>query len=122
MCAVCRAVCRIIEESTVMNEGMIVFVTIPCDKAQELAKVLLQEKVAACVSVLEGIESVFWWEGKIDRAKESLLLIKTQYQLFDAVKQTVENHHPYDVPEIVGVKMSGVNNKYLRWIGEVTGR
>ena len=71
--------------------------------------------------MLEGVDSYFWWEGKIDEAKESLLLIKTKKALFDKLRQTIEVHHPYDVPEIVGIGMDKVNDSYLRWLGEVTG-
>ncbi|MBN2483281.1 MAG: divalent-cation tolerance protein CutA [Candidatus Omnitrophica bacterium] len=102
-----------------MNKGIVVFVTVPCEKASELARTILKEKVAACVNIIPGVESLFWWEGKIDEAKESLLLIKTQTQLFDRVLAVIKENHPYTVPEIVAVEMDKVYPEYLRWICEV---
>ena len=103
-----------------MNKGIVVCVTVPCEKANGLARTILKEKVAACVNIIPGIESLFWWEEKIDEAKETLLLIKTQNQLFDSLVAVIKENHPYTVPEIVALEMDRVNPEYLRWIREVT--
>lgn len=95
-----------------------VMVTIPKDSADNLAKNLLQEKVCACVNVIHGVNSYYWWEGKIDDAHESLLIIKTKESLFHKLKTMIKNNHPYSVPEIIGFNISQIDNEYLRWLNE----
>mgnify|MGYP000279969456 CR=1 FL=1 len=97
-----------------------VLVTIPKGKAKRLAKKLLERKVCACVNILKEVESLFWWKEKIDTAKESLLIIKTQTHLFEKLKETIKKYHPYDIPEVIGFKIDNVNKDYLDWIKEET--
>ncbi len=76
---------------------VMVLVTIPSEKAEGLAEILLKEKVCACVNIVEGVKSLFWWKGKITTAKESLLIIKTRKSLFPKLKENIKNNYPYDV-------------------------
>jgi len=95
-----------------------VLVTIPAKDAQNLAKMLLTERVCACVNIIEGGKSLFWGDGKIDDAQESLRVIKTKDTLFARLKTLVKNNHPYEVPEIISFKVDGVNQEYLDWINK----
>ncbi len=78
-----------------MSKVLIVLVTIPQNKAKAFAKKLLKQRLCACVNVIKGVESFFWWKGKIDTAKEALLLIKTKDSNFIPLKKLIESIHPY---------------------------
>ncbi|MCX5782999.1 MAG: divalent-cation tolerance protein CutA [Elusimicrobia bacterium] len=96
----------------------IVFITAPnMETAQQLAQGLLQKKLAACVNIADGIESLYWWEGKITKAQETLLLAKTKSSLLADILQFVKKNHPYSVPEVISVKMENADKKYLHWLG-----
>jgi periplasmic divalent cation tolerance protein len=97
---------------------IIVFVTVPESDAQQLAKIILQKKLAACVSILPKVESYFWWDGKIDFSKEVLLMIKTKKDLFVLLEEIIKKNHPYDMPEIIAVDICAGNKEYLCWIEE----
>lgn len=95
---------------------IMVLVTIPDTSAQNLAKILLNERVCACVNIIKNVKSFFWWQGKIDEADESLLVIKTKDSLFARLKTLVEDNHPYDVAEIIAFKADNVSKDYLEWL------
>ncbi|MFA6281645.1 MAG: divalent-cation tolerance protein CutA [Candidatus Omnitrophota bacterium] len=95
-----------------------VMVTIPEKDAEGLIKMLLSERVCACVNVIKGVESFFWWEGKIDQAQEVILIIKTKEALFVKLKQLIKNNHPYKVPEIISFKIDSINQEYLDWLNK----
>ncbi|MFA5270901.1 MAG: divalent-cation tolerance protein CutA [Candidatus Omnitrophota bacterium] len=97
---------------------MAVMVTIPEKDAEDLIKLLLSEKVCACVNVIKGVKSFFWWEGKIDEAQEVILIIKTKETLFMKLKGLIRNNHPYKVPEIIGFKIDNINQEYLDWLNK----
>lgn len=97
---------------------MLVMVTIPEKDAEGLAKMLLSEKICACVNIVKGVKSLFWWEGKVDVAEEVILIIKTKELLFGKLKALVKNNHPYKVPEIIGFKVDSVNQEYLDWVNK----
>lgn len=95
-----------------------VLVTVPKDKAKNLANILLQEKVCACVNIIGGLESFFWWEGKIDAETESLLIIKTKDSSFSKLEELIKKNHPYSVPEIIGFQIDKINKSYLDWLNK----
>ena len=100
---------------------IVVFVTAK-DKAegQKIADKLIDDKIAACVNILEGVTSLFWWEGKIDQAREVLLIIKTRKILFNKLKKVVKAAHSYAVPEIIALPIINGNVDYLKWIKDST--
>ena len=98
---------------------IVVFITIPTkDQAKKLASFLLSKKVAACVNIISGVESFFWWQKKIDKTKESLLVVKTQKKLFNKLVKAVKSKHPYSVPEVIALPIVSGNKDYLDWIDE----
>jgi len=96
----------------------VVLVTIPEDKAEGLARKILGEKVCACVNILKGVKSLFWWEGKISEAKEALLIIKTKDSLVPRLQVAVKENHPHAVPEIIAIHIDSINKEYLRWLSQ----
>lgn len=99
-----------------MSKALVIFVTIPQKSARTFSRKLLKQKLCACVNVIKGVDSFFWWQGKIDTAKEALLIIKTKDSNFSALKRFIESIHPYQVCEVVGIKIDKINQKYLSWL------
>ncbi len=90
-----------------------------CDEAAKIAKLLIDEKLAACVQLLP-IESFYVWQGKTQNETELLLLIKTRRALFDTAIARIKELHSYTVPEIVALPFAAGFAGYLNWIDEVT--
>ena len=84
--------------------------------AQSLAARLIGEHLAACVNVLPGVNSVYVWDGKIESALEVQLFIKTQPQCYEAISHLMSAHHPYEIPELLMVPISGGDEGYLAWV------
>jgi len=89
-------------------------------KARELAGLLISRKLAACVSILPGLESHYCWKGKRERSKEVLLLIKTKTSAYRSLEKTLLKHHPYEVPELIALPITKGNKRYLNWISRET--
>ena len=99
----------------------VLLTTVPArDEAAGIAKLLIDEKLAACVQLLP-IESFYVWQGKTQNEAETLLLIKTRTALFEQVIARIKTVHSYTVPQIVAMPFSAGFAGYLDWIGEVTG-
>lgn len=77
---------------------------------------LLTNKQVACVSYCAEMSSNYWWQGKIERSTEVLLVAKTKADLFETIEQTIVEHHPYDVPEIIATAIINGSHSYLQWI------
>ena len=95
----------------------------PCpDKktAEDIGKALLQEKLIACVNIIPGMESMYWWQGKIETSSEYIMILKT-LKTPDAqsrVTKRVLELHPYDVPCVMTLPVLGINDSYKKWLGE----
>ena len=104
-------------------EYIVVFVTANTSgEAQRIAALLLEQRQAACVNIIPEVESRFWWEGKIDSARESLLIIKTRASLLPEIIRRVKEVHSETVPEIIALPVFGGNQEYLGWIGKETAQ
>lgn len=90
------------------------------EEAEKIASGLLKEKLAACVNIVKDVDSHFWWQGKLDRAKETLLIIKTKKSLFAGLVKKVKSLHSYEVPEIIALPIIAGHKPYLDWIDEST--
>ena len=86
------------------------------EEAGRIARGLLEQRLAACVNVVAGVDSRFWWRGKLDEAKESLLIVKTKGRLLPEIVASVKKLHSYEVPEIIALPVIGGSREYLDWI------
>lgn len=84
--------------------------------ADTIAGELVRERLAACVNVIEGITSVYAWEGRINSDPECLLLMKTRRECFERLRDRVVGRHPYELPEVVAVALDAGLAGYLAWI------
>ena len=98
---------------------IVIFVTTGSEpEAHKIADLLLTKRKAACVNIVPKVESSFWWQGKLDSAQESLLVIKTKASLLSEISDLVKTAHSYEVPEIVALPIIGGNEDYLNWIDD----
>ncbi len=96
---------------------VLVLVTCPTRRqAQRLADALVRRKLAACVNIGPAVDSRFWWQGKLDRAREVLLFIKTTRAALEPLRRAVVALHPYDVPELIALPIRHGHPPYLRWL------
>lgn len=101
---------------------IVVFVTAPVDQAAALARVLVEEELAACANIIPTIRSIYRWEGDICDDAEALMVIKTRRTLFEALRDRVVSLHPYDVPEVVALPLTLGHEPYLQWLEASTCR
>jgi len=87
-------------------------------EGKRIAQELLKKKLVACVNIAGEVESLFWWKGKIDRAKEYLLVIKSKRPKLQKIIQAVRSLHSYEVPEIICLPIIAGYKPYLNWINE----
>lgn len=100
---------------------IVVFVTVPDLKTgKKIAEALLLKRLAGCINIVKGVDSLFWWKAKIDKAKEALLIIKTRKSLFSKLRKAVESLHPYEVCEVIALPLVGLNPKYASWLKRET--
>lgn len=103
------------------NDYIIVLTTCNSSElASSIADSLVSSKLAACVNIVKGIESVYQWQGKIEHDKEILLIIKTKKNLFSQVEQAIQERHDYELPEIIAVPIEAGEKNYLNWIKSAT--
>ena len=99
----------------------IILVTCPDrGSATRLASALVEEGLAACANLVEGVTSIYRWQGEIRQDAEVLLVIKTRAARFADVERRVQDLHPYDVPEVIGCDITAGSAPYLNWIDENT--
>lgn len=103
------------------TEYQVVLVTAPdAEVGRRVARKVLEEKLVACVNIVPQIESLYWWEGKIDSSNEVLLVMKTRTGHLGDLEQAVLSEHPYDTPEFVALPITAGSEKYLSWIADST--
>jgi len=102
------------------KDVLVVLVTCPPDKAQAIAEALVEERVAACVNVVPSLSSVYRHKGEVHHENEAMLLVKTTKDRFEALKQAVLKHHPYELPEVIAVAVDRGHAPYLEWVLEST--
>ena len=87
---------------------------------EKIARALVDEHLAACVNIVPGVASVYRWKGKVERAEECLLIIKTGVSRFDVLKRRIQELHPYELPEIIALPIIHGSREYLKWITDST--
>jgi periplasmic divalent cation tolerance protein len=83
--------------------------------AEKLAQGLVEARLAACVNAIPGVRSFYRWQGKIESDAEVQLVIKTRPERFSEIAKWLEEHHPYEVPEIIALPTEAVSDAYLEW-------
>ncbi|OGO03064.1 MAG: hypothetical protein A2Y59_06430 [Chloroflexi bacterium RBG_13_52_14] len=99
-----------------INSIVVLITTGSEQEAHKIARLLIEERKAACVNIVPGVDSVFRWKGKIGSARESLLLVKTRAPLLSDIISLVKEVHSYEVPEIIALPITGGSEDYLRWL------
>jgi Uncharacterized protein involved in tolerance to divalent cations len=102
-----------------MTDVLLVYITTP-DQAESkrIAKILIEEKLAACANILPTIDSVYYWQGELKQNNESLLLLKTHREVFDSLMERAQELHPYDLPCIVALPLCHGIPGFLNWVAE----
>jgi periplasmic divalent cation tolerance protein len=104
-----------------MGGAIAVFITAgSMEEARLLADALVEERLAACVNILPGVESLYRWRGQKARAREILLIAKSRPARLDAIIARVKAMHSYEVPEVIALSIAGGNPAYLEWLEEET--
>lgn len=103
------------------REFILVLTTVPnSEKAEEIAIKLVEERVSACVTIIPGRASFYWWEDKIEREEEFVLLAKTRSSLYKKLEELLLSLHPYTVPEIIALPIVEGFKKYIDWLRKET--
>lgn len=92
------------------------------EAALALGRALVEERLAACANVIDGMESIYWWQGKLEQAREAVVILKTRAGLVAALTERVRALHDYDCPCVVALPIVGGNPDYLSWIAAETER
>jgi len=89
-------------------------------EAQKIAKLLLEKHLVACVNIVSSVESHYWWEGKLTKSQEYLLIIKARKSSFSKIERAIQKAHSYDIPEIIALPITEGSKPYLSWLKEST--
>ena len=102
-----------------MNYYLFVVTIGNIDEGKKIARILVEEKLAACVNIIKDITSIYHWKGKIEEDSEHLLFIKTSDEKSNLLIKRIQEIHSYENPECIGFKIEKGSEKYLNWIKEV---
>lgn len=104
-----------------MTDALLVFTTLPsADKAAELAKLLVNERLVACANLLPAVRSIYRWQGELHDENEVLVLLKTRAEHLERLKLRILEVHPYEVPEVLAVPIESGYQPYLDWLAGET--
>lgn len=106
--------------SSVANAVVVLITASSEEEGAALSQVLVESRAAACVNMLPGVQSLYWWKGERESAREVLLIAKTRASLVPRVVELVKQHHSYTVPEVVALPVVGGNPDYLSWLAGET--
>ena len=105
-----------------MERAVLVYTTWPSIvEAERAGRAIVERRLAACVNILPGMISHYWWEGKIERAEEAVMIVKTRASLAEAVRAVVKELHSYTTPAIMVLPVESVDADYQAWIVKETG-
>lgn len=101
------------------DEILLVLSTFPdVATARRIGRQLVEDKCAACANLLPAVESIYWWQQKVETASETIVLLKTSADRYEALETTLRQLHPYEVPEIIAFRVEQGLPEYLRWVSE----
>lgn len=105
-----------------MTEARIVLTTVDSvERAREMARALVEQRLAACVTAVERVHSTYRWRGAVETAEETLLVVKTTAQQVPALRRAIAAMHPYELPEVLELPVEGGSGEYLAWLGGAVG-
>lgn len=100
---------------------ILVYMTVETtEEAEKIASHLVEKRLAACANMIEGMKSIYWWQDKIEKSNEVVLIVKTKASLFEELTEEVKKLHSYSCPCIVSVPITDGNNDFLSWIDKET--
>jgi periplasmic divalent cation tolerance protein len=104
------------------NLRLIYITTYDKKEARKIGRTLVEEKLAACANIIDGMESIYRWKGKIEEARECILIAKTPYHNVDALTERVKEMHSYDCPCVISLQLAEQegNEAYRQWLIEET--
>jgi len=104
-----------------MERTVLVYTTWPSIvEAERAGRDIVEQRLAACVNIMPGMISHYWWEGKVERAEEVVMIVKTRAALAEAVREAVKGLHSYETPAIMVMPVESVDADYYRWIVQET--
>jgi len=104
-----------------MSAHVVVFITTgSVDEAQRIARILVKERVAACVNMVSPVQSVYRWQGRVQEDQEVLLIVKTAAEMLEKLATRVKQLHSCEVPEIIALPIVAGAEDYLHWMDEQT--
>jgi periplasmic divalent cation tolerance protein len=104
-----------------MERAVFVYTTFPSVvEAEKAGRALVDAQLAACVNILPGMISVYRWQGAVERAEETVMIVKTRASLAEQVRTSVKATHPYDTPAIVVLPVESADDRYFAWILDST--
>jgi periplasmic divalent cation tolerance protein len=90
------------------------------EEARRIGRTLVEERLAACVNILDGMNSLYWWQGAVQDEQETVLIAKTRAELLERLTERVKSLHSYSCPCVVALPIEGGNPAFLQWIAEET--
>lgn len=106
-----------------MTDARFIYITCESDdQARAIGRSMVEERLAACANILPGMESVYWWQGKIETGRETVLILKSTSDLVPSLSERVKELHGSEVPCVVALPIDGGNADYLAWISQQTAR
>ncbi|MBN1213178.1 MAG: divalent-cation tolerance protein CutA [candidate division Zixibacteria bacterium] len=99
-----------------METIRVVYISIPRDEAKNMAKGIVENRLAACVNIIPKIESFFWWDDNVQYDEEALLIVKTTDSKFSDMMEYVLENHPYELPEIIGLPLVAAFPDYVNYV------
>lgn len=104
-----------------MTDAIIVLTTVErSEDGERIAKLLVEREIAACVQILPQMNSIYRWQGKVEKASEHILIVKTRRELYSAVESEIRANHPYQLPEIIALAIENGSKEYLSWLVDAT--
>ncbi|MFQ3619774.1 MAG: divalent-cation tolerance protein CutA [Spirochaetales bacterium] len=106
-----------------MNEEYgLVIISSPPQLAETLARALVENQAAACVQIVREVSTMYWWNNQVEYETESLLFVKTLKSCLDTINLLLKELHPYEIPELVFLPITGGSEKYLEWLKSTVHR
>jgi len=105
----------------ILNNEIVCYITAPNEaEAVNIARALVEDRLAACANIIKNVRSIYSWQGAIEDDAEVLMIVKTQKSLFHNLSEKVKEMHSYDVPEVIALPIVDGSEAYLQWLRKST--